>query len=157
MRRALLLLAGLLAAGSATASTPASQPASERARQVLMPHSNDPIWTTLGHTVVTTDLARGIFTAAAPAEVKALDGRDVTVSGYMLPLDPSPMISRFLLTRNTPVCPFCPPGQPNEVVEVDLDQFVKPTTEPITVRGRFSLRADAGQGLFFHLTRGALQ
>jgi hypothetical protein len=157
MKRALFLFASLMVADPAAASTPPSQPASERARQALMPHSNDPIWTTLGRTVVTTDLARGVFTATTPPEVKALDGRDVTVSGYMLPLDPSPMISRFLLTRNTPVCPFCPPGQPNEVVEVDLDQFVKPTTEPVTVRGRFALRADAGQGLFFHLTRGELQ
>ena len=155
--RALFLLAGLMLAGSAAASTPPTQPASERARQALMPHSNDPIWTTLSRTAVTADMTRGIFTAAPPAEVKALDGRELTISGYMLPLDPSPMVSRFLLTKNTPVCPFCPPGQPNEVVEVDLDQFVKPTSEPVTVRGRFSLRADAGQGLFFHLTRGELQ
>lgn len=157
MRKTLLTLAALTIAGAAAASTPPSQPASERARQALMPHSADPIWTTLDRTVVTADLTRGVFTAAPPPEVKALDGRELTLSGFMLPLDPSPMVSRFLLTRNTPVCPFCPPGQPNEVVEVDLDQFVKPTTEPVTVRGRFALRADAGQGLFFHLTRGELQ
>jgi uncharacterized protein len=133
------------------------QPAAERARQAMMPVSSDPVWALLRKTPIQADLAKGVFTAAPPPEVKALAGREMDVTGFMLPLDPSPMFSHFLLTRNTPVCAFCPPGAPNEVIEVNLSQYVRATSEPITVHGRFVLQDNGGQGLFFQLNQAELR
>ena len=98
-----------------------------------------------------------MFTAAPPPQVRALAGREIDVTGFMLPLDPSPMFSHFLLTRNTPVCAFCPPGEPNEVIEVNLAQYVKATSEPVTVHGRFVLQDNGQQGLFFQLDRAEIR
>ena len=42
------------------------QPANEKARQRLMPVSNDPVWALLGKTPVQADVARGVFTAQPP-------------------------------------------------------------------------------------------
>ncbi len=157
MIRALVLGALILsAAGPVRAALPV-QPPGERARQALMPVSSDPIWALLRQTPVKADLARGVFTAAPPPQVKALAGRELDVTGFMLPLDPSPMFSHFLLTRNTPVCAFCPPGEPNEVIEVNLDQYVRATGEPITVHGRFALQDNGQQGLFFQLDRAEIR
>lgn len=134
-----------------------TQPPSERARQALMPVSSDPVWAILRQTPIKADLARGVFTAAPPATVRALAGKEMDVTGFMLPLDPSPMFSHFLLTRNTPVCAFCPPGEPNEVIEVSLTQFVKPTSEPVTVHGRFALQDNGQAGLFFQLDKAEIR
>lgn len=155
-RTPILLALAFLSAGPVQAALPA-QPPAERARQALMPVSSDPVWALLRQTPITADLARGVFTAAPPPQVKALAGREMDVTGFMLPLDPSPMFSHFLLTRNTPVCAFCPPGQPNEVIEVNLTQYVKATTEPVTVHGRFVLQDNGQQGLFFQLDRAELR
>jgi hypothetical protein len=145
------VLAALLAAGTAQALTPPSQPPEERARQKLLPQSSDPIWRTLAHTRVESDLARGVFVADHPPEVTALDGKDVTITGFMLMMNPMNFAADFILTRYTPVCPFCPPGAPNEAVQVLLTRVVKPTNGLITVRGRLHLEKDATSGMFFRL------
>lgn len=155
-RMLILSMLVLLAADPASAALP-MQPPAERARQALMPVSSDPTWALLRQTPIKADLARGVFTAAPPPQVKALAGREMDVTGFMLPLDPSPMFSHFLLTRNTPVCPFCPPGQPNEVIEVNLAQYVRATSEPVTVHGRFVLQDNGQQGLFFQLDRAEIR
>jgi uncharacterized protein len=57
----------------------------------------------------------------------------------------------FILTRYTPVCAFCPPGAPNEAVQVTLMRVITPIRGLITVRGRLHLEKDATSGLFFRL------
>lgn len=72
----------------------------------------------------------------------------------MLPMDTAPRSKHFLLSRYTPVCFFCPPGQPNEVVEVISKPGVKLTGAMITLTGRLSLINDGEKGLFFRLDHG---
>ncbi len=127
------------------------QPAAERQAQAALPRSDDPLWTLLGSTAVTEDRAHGAFAARFPQAVSALGGRTLTVSGFMLPLETKSETDHFLLSRNTPVCPFCPPGRPNEVIEVHASGPVVPDTDEITVTGRFALQHDAAAGLFFRL------
>ena len=145
-------LAGILSLNFATAGLALiTQPADERARQALMPRSNDPIWSILQKSRISADQQRGLFLADNPPEVVALDGREMTVSGFILALDPSPRFNHFLLTRNTPVCAFCPPGQPNEAIEVYTTRPLRYTGGPVTVKGRFKLENNAEAGLFFRL------
>jgi hypothetical protein len=160
--RRLVGLSFILAAAALLAGTPGKaagiivQPADEKARQRLMPVSSDPVWALLRKTPVQADVARGAFSAQPPPEVQALGGHEMSVTGFMVPLDPFPIINHFLLSRNTPVCPFCPPGEPNEVIEVYTSAFIKPTTSPITVRGRFKVQDNAAAGLFFEIEGGAV-
>lgn len=147
---AVVLALGLARAAGAATPLPA-QPPEERARQQLLPKSSDPIWQILAKSKVTADAAKGVYLIDNPPEVKALAGRQMSVTGFMLPLDPSPRFFHFLLTRNTPVCPFCPPGAPNEAIEVNAASLVRPTSGPITVTGRFTLQENGAAGLFYQL------
>jgi hypothetical protein len=77
----------------------------------------------------------------------------VTRSRFMLPMDAAQRSKHFLLARYTPVC-FCPPGEPNEVVEVFSRPGVKPTGGLITLSGRMTPTSNGEKGLFFRLDRG---
>ena len=127
------------------------QPVDERAAQADLPKSADPQWALLATSVIGEDLERGRFTARHPARVRALSGKDMTITGYVMPLEPTPTFQRFLLTRYTPVCQFCPPGAPNEVIEVNSIAPIAPTQALIRVRGRFTLTDNGEQGLFFRM------
>ena len=115
MKRTALLIAALaLASTGAQALAPRSQPPEERARQQLLPKSEDPIWRTFAHTQVKTDLAKGIFVAEHPADVRALDGKEVSVTGFMLTMSILKHFSNFILTRYTPYAPSAHPARPTK-------------------------------------------
>jgi hypothetical protein len=136
----------------ASAALAAAQPADERAAQKQLPQAHDAFWTTLHTTQIKEDVRRGMFLAIHSPQVKALAGQTLTVSGFMLPLEADGMTTtHFLLSKYTPVCFFCPPGQPNEFVEVRTTRPVKAGYDLIKVSGRFALQSNGEQGLFFRL------
>jgi hypothetical protein len=155
---ALAVALGVLAPGLARAITLLpTQPTDERQRQKPMPISPDALWTTLRTTRIVGDLKSGVYRAEPPAAVQGLAGRDITITGFMLPLDPSSHFNHFILTRNTPVCPFCMPGEPNEVVEVYTTGFVTYSADLVAVTGHFGLEDSGQTGLFFRLERATMQ
>lgn len=131
------------------------QPLEERSAQQALPQSPDKQWALLATTVIGEDLERGLFTARHPPGVRALSGRTMTITGYVMPLETTPTFSHFLLTRYTPVCNFCPPGAPNEVIEVIAATPLAPTHDLVQVSGPFSLANNGEKGLFFRID-GAL-
>ena len=133
----------------------AAEVAQERIVQRDLPRSNDPLWTTLATTRITEDRRTGLFSATHPPPVLALAGRTVTVQGFMLPIEPEENTRHFLLSRYTPVCFFCPPGAPNEVIEVRTDRPIKAAIDMITVSGRLSLADNGEKGLFFRIEGSA--
>ena len=151
MSRAAILAAVLLAAPASAAAQDFGQPAEERAAQDSLPKSPDAIWATLAAADVGIDQANGLFTIATTPAIDALAGKPLKVSGFMLPLDEAAKTTHFLLTRNTPVCAFCPPGEPDEVIEVTSVEGVAPSTDLISVDGTFELIDNGDQGLFFQL------
>jgi len=70
----------------------------------------------------------------------------------VLPLDGSDHTKHFLLTRRTPVCMFCPPGEPNEVVEVFSPRAIVWTDKLVTVTGPLSLINNGEKGMFFRIS-----
>lgn len=128
----------------------------EAARQAALPKSNSNIWATLRTTVVKVDDKAGMFTATHPPAVKALAGHPLTVTGFMLPLEPAAKVNHFLLSKYTPVCAFCPPGEPNEVVEVTTKVPVTVTTKLLSVTGTFGLQNNGDNGLFFKLSNASI-
>jgi hypothetical protein len=130
---------------------PVGQPKDERQAQDALPKSHDPMWAVLGKTRIHENEKLGLFSATYPPQVKALVGRQVTISGFMLPLESSEKFKHFILSKRTPTCPFCPPGEPNEIVDV---QLVKPTgwnENLVKVTGTFELMNNAELGMFFRL------
>lgn len=146
-----ILSAALALSLLASVALAASQPTEERAAQKTLPKARDPFWTTLHTTQIKEDTRRGMFLAVHSPQVKALAGQTLTVSGFMLPLEADMTTTHFLLSKYTPVCPFCPPGQPNEIVEVHTNRPVKAGYDLIKVSGRFALQSNGEQGMFFRL------
>jgi hypothetical protein len=127
------------------------QPLEERKAQQSLPQAHDGLWRTLATTKIGEDGAHGIFTARHSPQVRALVGQTLTLSGFIMPLETTDRFRHFLLTRYTPVCPFCPPGAPNEVVEVWSAQPIAETYDLMRATGRFSLADNGEKGLFFRL------
>lgn len=129
-----------------------SEVQTERKAQDKLPHSLNPLWDRLMKCKVAMDKKSGLYSIALTPEVKTMAGRSADVEGFILPLDGSDKTSHFLLSRRTPVCLFCPPGEPNEVVEVKSREPVDWVNDPVTLRGRFELVNDGEKGVFFALT-----
>ncbi len=130
---------------------PVGQPADERAAQAQLPKSQSPVWAKFLKSKVRYDNRSGLYSIAVTPEVKALAGTPVTVNGFVLPLDGSDHTRHFLLTRNTPVCMFCPPGEPNEVVEITAPKPIPWTDKIVTVTGPLALINNGEKGMFFQI------
>ena len=133
------------------------QPVDEREAQALWPMSEDPLWKTLGACEVKLDGKTYAYSIKMTPEVRALEGKPVTIAGFILPLEAEERFSHFLLSLRTPTCPYCPPGSPNEIIEVF-------TTEPtgwdeglVTVNGTMKFTSDSEKGIFFQLKDAAIK
>ena len=156
-----LPLAGLLLTGMReekyVLKTPPGQPADERAAQNRLPMSLNPIWQKFLACKVGYNNKNGLYSITLTPEVKALVGKTVSLNGFILPLDGSDHTKHFLLTRRTPVCAFCPPGEPNEVVEIVSPKAVLWTEKMVTVTGPVSLINNGEKGMFFRISAMAVQ
>lgn len=135
----------------------AQQGAGERAVQAKLPQGHSALWATLRTTRIRADDARGIFTATHSPAVKALVGQNVTLSGFINPLDTATRGTHFLLSKYTPVCAFCPPGEPNEVVEIRTGRPVVFSAKLVSVTGKFGLENNGDNGLFFQMSGAAVR
>jgi len=132
------------------------QPMDERQAQDLLPMSGDPTWDVLAETDVAYDENTGLYSATLPDKVKSLDGKVVTITGFILPLEPSEKFTHFLLSKRTPTCPFCPPGEPDEIIDVVVDQPVEWADDAVKVTGTFGLMNDQEFGMFFKITEARI-
>ncbi|WP_375397159.1 DUF3299 domain-containing protein [uncultured Sphingomonas sp.] len=153
-KRAAIAMALALASG---AEALAQQAPGERQAQARLPQGRSPLWGVLRTTRINVDEARGIFTASHPAAVKALVGKRVTLAGFVMPLDSATRGTHFLLSKYTPVCAFCPPGEPNEVVEVHTVRPLVFNAKLVNVTGTFGLENNGENGLFFQMASATVQ
>jgi hypothetical protein len=125
--RKLLLLALLMAmsiAGARAQSTPARQ-----------------VWATLGKVTFvggTDVLTMNTEPPVYGKEVLALEGKEVTIEGYVMPLDFGKayfVISAFPFAS----CFFCGGAGPETVMEVYLRKPTKPKAEKVVVKGKLVL------------------
>ncbi len=82
--------------------------------------------------------------------VRALDGKDVTITGYMFPLQGAEKQDHFILSAWPPSCPYCLPGGPGEMIEVHAAKPLGFTYAPVTVRGQLHLQV--GDGVFYAMS-----
>ncbi|MFO0388777.1 MAG: DUF3299 domain-containing protein [Alphaproteobacteria bacterium] len=92
--------------------------------------------------------------AKYPEEIKALDGKEITLQGYVFPLEESATQSHFLFGPYPPSCPFHYHTPPSLVIEVFAKEPVTYSWDMITIRGTFEI-PEAGQGGAFYILRSA--
>ncbi len=84
-------------------------------------------------------------------EVKKLDGKDIQINGFMMPLETTMVQKHFILSM-LPLdgCQFCAPGTQSQFIEVKMeDKGIEYTMQPIEVSGTLELLPDAPMGVFF--------
>ena len=159
MRRTASILgaAGLAAACVAGLGGAAKQQPLTPAQAAIAAHytNNDPAWVILRDTAVTADRAKGLLTAAFGPRTRVLAGKPFTISGFMSPLEASGDTRHFIVTRRSTTCPFCPPNEPTEAVEVFTTAPVRMTDAEVVVSGRMELTASSDEGLFYRLRDAA--
>lgn len=128
-----------------------SQPSDERKAQDALPKSGDPMWNALFQCKVHYDDKSHKYSITYTPEVKAMEGKPMTIAGFMLPLEATKKFNHFLISKRTPTCPFCPPGEPNEIAEVFTAKPVKYDEGIVVVTGTFQFTTNPDLGLFFQL------
>ena len=162
MRWALLAVALIGWAGQATAITLQQMTEAERAAVMgdwkPLEVTGEAIpWGVLGQTkeieeCYTDDLGEYCLLKPQYAEpVKAYDGKEVTLMGYMFPLEQTEKQENFLLGPFPPSCPFHYHVGPSQTVEVILDEPRAFSFEPVRVQGTLSLRYNEQTGMFYYL------
>lgn len=84
------------------------------------------------------------ITGKAPSELQALDGKEVRIPGFMVPLeDNMKRVAEFLLVPSPQACIHVPPPPPNQMVlvEMDVNSDAKVEFGPIWIYGKLSLRS----------------
>ena len=114
-------------------------------------------WRTLAHAKLNIGKASDSVLASvdfAP-ELQELNDHDITLTGYIFPLEAASDQGHFLLSAYPPSCPYCLPGGPTELVEITDSKPIKFTYEPVTIHGRFQLLKGEAlkEGMFYRMTQ----
>lgn len=89
-------------------------------------------------------LAEYLFYPHFPAELKALEGKEITIEGFYVPFAPEEgtyiIISKFPMSQ----CFFCGGGGPESIAEVNFSKSPGKfqVDDLITVKGKLKLNAD---------------
>jgi len=84
-------------------------------------------------------------------ELRELNGREVKVQGFMMPLDNSEKQQHFLVSRTPPSCFYCLPGGPESVIEVKAQRPMEFSFDPVVLSGDMQLVENSDMGLFYRL------
>ena len=114
------------------------------------------LWQQLKETKISIAPKTGQYFAAIPPAIQAMNGKPVTLSGYLVPIELAMETHHFLLSKRAPTCPFCPPGEPNEVVEVFSKQPMPWRDSFVTITGTMNLTDNPETGVFFQIKEGVI-
>jgi hypothetical protein len=92
-----------------------------------------------------------IFHTDYRPEVKALNGHEAKVMGFLFPLEGGLEHDHFLLTAWPPSCPFCLPAGPSQMIEVFCAKPVSFTDGAIMMAGTFELLHEDPSGLYYRM------
>lgn len=63
---------------------------------------------------------------------------------------------KTILTRRSAGCPFCPPNEPTEAIQITTTMAVHYTQAPIMVEGKLHLVSHSKDGLFYRFDKARL-
>lgn len=92
------------------------------------------------------------FVPKFEAPVAQLQGQEIQIKGFMMPLEQAAKQQHFILSAN-PVqnCFYCLPGGPESLVEVRTERPIEFSYDPITIAGRLELLSDDPMGMYYRL------
>jgi len=122
-----------------------------------IPHTKSPLWDQLAACKVHTDYRKGEYSIILTQQVQAMDGKSIIADGFMLPLESTPHFTHFLLSKRSPTCPYCPPGAPNEIIEVFTRSPMEWSDQLVSMRGTMQLVQDKNAGIFFQMRNAVLE
>jgi hypothetical protein len=111
----------------------------------------DAVWQVLAGCRVDFDKKTSLYTIDYTKAFRELEGTAVTIIGFMIPLESSINFEHFLLSRRALTCPFCPPGEPNEIVEVYTRKPIKWSGDRVIINGVIRTAHKSEQGVFFQI------
>ncbi len=98
-----------------------------------------------------------IFVPKFSAEIKKLEGKEIILSGYIIPFEgmfkPDQLIISSLPVAS---CFFCGGAGPESVAEVYLKETVKYTAKKVTVKGKLALNSSDVDELMYILKDAVL-
>lgn len=80
-----------------------------------------------------------LLSSGPAADVSALDGQRIALTGFMYPLDQGRAHKHFLLSAHPLGCSFHAPPDARAVVEIVSADLVRFTYEPVMVQGTFAI------------------
>ena len=107
-------------------------------------------WDLLG-SVDSREGNHGLLEPMFSDELRELDGREVKVQGFMMPLNNSEKQQHFLVSRTPPSCFYCLPGGPESVIEVKAQRPMEFSFDPVVLSGNMHLVENSDMGLFYRL------
>ncbi|MEK7254462.1 MAG: DUF3299 domain-containing protein [Bacteroidota bacterium] len=88
------------------------------------------------------------------AEVKALEGKTVTIKGYIIPVEGYKSHKDFIFSAYPyNMCFFCGGAGPETVMEVKAKEAVPFTADPITIKGVLHLNSTDMNKLMYSLSQ----
>ncbi|MDZ5647010.1 DUF3299 domain-containing protein [Nitrospirillum sp. BR 11828] len=167
---AVLMMAAVVTTGITAAGTPAlaadkkaAAPAAPAPGTAAAVQANIPKatlgWDKLADVKEVHSMDNGLLRvrAAFGPEVQALEGKPLTIAGFIIPLEQKEKSGHFLLSAMAPSCPFCPPPGPADLMEVRTSAPIAMTNEPITLTGTLHMVGDDDNGLYYRLADATLQ
>jgi hypothetical protein len=93
-----------------------------------------------------------MFVPQFNAEIKALEGKKLTIKGFIIPLQETTTTTYFMLSYFPfSNCYFCGQAGPETVIEVKADKPFTYTEKPVMVSGTLKLNRDDEEHLFYIL------
>lgn len=90
-------------------------------------------------------------------EIKALAGKEVTVKGYIIPVEGYKSHKEFIFSAFPyNMCFFCGGAGPETVMEVFAKEEIEYSAEAVTIKGKLELNADDINRLMYGLTEVTL-
>ncbi|HLT08727.1 MAG TPA: hypothetical protein VK014_14445 [Cyclobacteriaceae bacterium] len=88
-------------------------------------------------------------------KIKALEGKEVTADGYIIPFE-GMFKPEHIILSSLPLaeCFFCGSGGPETVMEVMLKKPIKYTSKRVKVKGKLTLNAKDPEKLMYILQEG---
>lgn len=99
------------------------------------------------------DVSVPVFSEA----VKALDGKEITIRGYIIPTEGYKSHKEFVFSAFPyNMCYFCGGAGPESVMEVSAIEAIKYTAEPVTIKGILQLNSGDINQLIYSMTKATL-
>ncbi|NBB88789.1 MAG: DUF3299 domain-containing protein [Bacteroidetes bacterium] len=115
------------------------------------------VWKTLGQLTYKKEMDEFLgFKIDKPVfgePVKALEGKEITIRGYIIPVEGYKDQTEFVFSAYPySMCFFCGGAGPETVMEVEARESVEYTADPVTLKGTLHLNADDINALMYKLT-----